>query len=209
MDKIDIVIFRYKSERKLSIEFMVKVCLMAIPMLLVMSADIIVLVVAPVEYKLLATLLCLVIINILIKVNEGKLGTRKWKKELIKMYHKNFLSDQNKLLEIISDEGLNNQQVYNSIVKKYKRMPQNVSKENFTITIISLIVAMTGVLVSPLQNTNMENYVSYLANVIAILIYLLPIGYMLYRYIFSGIKQRDKKRGGYEYLMKLLEDVIY
>lgn len=207
MDKIEAVIFRYKSERKMHRDFKVKMTFMVISMFLVLAVDLIFLLVAPSVYKMLATIVTLVIVNIMIKLYDGKLGTSKWKNKIKKMYRDKFILDQNILLKIISDEGLNNQQVYNLIVKKYERLPQGISKENYIITIISLIVAMTGVLASPFQN--IDNYVMYIRNIIVILIYLLPLGYLMYRNIFIKTKQSDKKKAYYRYLIELLEDVLY
>lgn len=207
MDKIEAVIFRYKSERKTSREFKFKMCLMAISMIVVLFVDLVMVLFASVEYKMLATIVTFLVLNILIKLYDGKWGTRNWKTKIKKMYREKFLLEQNILLNIISDEGLNNQQVYNLLVKKYERLPQGISKENYLITIISLVIAMTGVLVLPFQN--IDNYVSYIRNVIVILIYLLALGYLLYRNIFIKIKQSDRKREQYRYLMELLEDILY
>lgn len=207
MDKIEAVIFRYKTERKTHKDFKVKMTFMVISMLLVVVVDLIFLLFASSVHKMLATIVTFVIVNIMIKLYDGKLGSNKWKNKIKKMYRDKFILDQNILLKIISDEGLNNQQVYNLIVKKYERLPQGISRENYIITIISLIVAMTGVLVSPFQN--IDNYVTYIRNVIVILIYLLPLGYLIYRNIFIKVKQSDKKREYYRYLIELLEDVLY
>lgn len=56
MDKIEAIIFRYKSERKTHRDFKVKMTFMVISMLLVLAVDLIFLLVAPSVYKMLVNI---------------------------------------------------------------------------------------------------------------------------------------------------------
>ena len=172
MDKIDVVLFRYKRERKLSKELKKLLWLMLIPIILLVLIGCVSLFTFPTCYGLLIVILCVVLMLIWAKIMEGKWGTNKWKCNLMKLYKERFKLDQSKLLEIIKDEGLSCQQVYNLLTKRYSRMSQGVDKQTFIITIFSLVIAFTGILASPLQSTNSENYAEYVIYIFIILFFL-------------------------------------
>lgn len=209
MDKIDVVLFRYKRERKLSKEFKKMLRLMVIPIIILSLIGCVSIFAFPAYYWLLIVILCVVLMLIWAKIMEGKWGTNKWKCNLMKLYQERFKLDQSQLLAIIKDEGLNCQQVYNLLTKRYSRMSQGVDKQTFIITIFSLVIAFTGILASPLQSTNLENYVEYVTYVFTILFFLVPIGYILYKAIVAQSKQYDEKKQYYEYAIELLEDHLY
>ena len=157
----------------------------------------------------LTLILCSIFMLIWEKIMEGKWGTNKWKYRLMKLYQKRFKLDQNKLIGIISEEGMNCQQVYNLLTKRYSRMSQREDKQTFVITFFSLVIAFAGILVLPLQSNNSENYAEYLECVFIILFFLVPIGYILYKIIAAQGKQYDEKKKYYEYVIQLLEDYLY
>ena len=209
MDKIDVVLFRYKKERKLSKEFKKMLWLMSIPIIILLLISFISPFVFATCYAWLIVIPCSVLMLIWAMIIEGKWGTNKWKYKLMNLYQERFKLDQSKLLEIIKDEGLSCQQVYNLLTKRYSRMSQGVDKQTFIITIFSLVIAFTGILASPLQSTNSENYAEYVIYIFIILFFLVPIGYILYKVIVAQSKQYDEKKKDYEYVIGLLEDHLY
>ena len=214
MDKIDMMLFKYKRKKTLSEEFkkMRRFIVMPTIILLIMLLLIgfVFFFVFPREGVVwLILILYFLFLLIWAKMVEGKWGTNKWKEKKIKIYQECFKLDQGKLIEVIKEEGMNCQQVYNLLIKKHNRMPQKVDKQTFVITIFSLIIAFTGILASPLQNINMDNYGHYVECVIAILFFLIPMGYVVYKFIDAQNKQYDEKRDNYEYIIKLLEDALF
>lgn len=209
MDKIDVVLFRYRRERKLSKELKKLIWFMAIPMIILLLIDILTIIFCPVSYAGIIIFICAILMVIWTKIIDGKWGNKEWKYKLMNAYRDRFNLDQSKLIDIIKDEGMNCQQVYNLLIRRHNRLPQSTDKQTFVITIVSLIVALTGILVSPLQNTNVENYAEYVAYVIIILIFLVPVGCGLYRFVISQNKQYDEKKNNYEYVIELLEDYLY
>lgn len=182
---------------------------MSIPIIILVLIGCVSLFAFPTYYGLLILILCVVLMLIWAKIMEGKWGTNKWKCNLMKLYHERFKLDQSQLLEIIKDEGLNCQQVYNLLTKRYSRMSRGTDKQTFIITLFSLVIAFTGILASPLQSTNSQNYVDYVIYVFTILLFLVPIGYVLYKVIVAQSKQYDEKKQYYEYIIELLEDHLY
>ena len=209
MDKIDVVLFRYKRERKFSKEFKRFVWGMAIPMIVLLLIDIATILFCPVDYVGMVLVLCAIFMVVWTKIVEGKWGTKKWKYKLMNAYRGRFKVDQDILIGIIKEEGMNCQQVYNLLIKRHNRMPQSADKQTFVITIVSLIVALTSVLASPFQSINIENYAEYVTYVITILILMVPVGYGLYKFIVAQSKQYDEKKNNYEYVIELLEDHLY
>lgn len=208
MDKIDMVIFNFNMERTVSKEHkkMARILLILITMPLLI--DLSFLLVFPAGYAL-SCILHSVLMLILFKFWEGKWGTNKWKYKCMKRYQENFKLNQSKLLQIINDEEMNCQQVYNLLTKRHSRMVQGADKRTLIISIFSLVIACTSILVSPLQRADLESYKQYVACVIVILFVLGLMANFFYRFISAQSKQYDEKKKDYEYVLKLLEDYLY
>lgn len=209
MDKIDVVLFRYKSERKLSKEFKKMLWIMATPLIILPLLYFSAIYIIPTKWALIVMLLWAVLVLIWVKIIEGKWGPKKWKNKWMNTFRNRFKADQTKLIEIIKDEGMNCQQFYNLLLKRHSRIPPSADKSTYAITIISLLVALTAIFASPLQHNTAEQYATYVGNVVAILVCLLPAGWALYKFIVSPSKQYDEKKNNYEYVLKLLEDCLY
>lgn len=209
MDKIDVVLFRYKRERRLNREIKKILLGMSVSLIILFIVDVTLFFLCPLEYRGWITILYISSMITWSKIVEGKWGTEKWKYKLMNAYRERFKADQKKLIEIVRVEGLNCQQVYNLLIQRYQRMPQIMDKQTFAITIFSLIIAFAGILASPLQSLGFENYGEYLIFIIIILVFLGPLGYVYYRLIIAQNKQYDEKKNSYEYVIELLEDYLY
>lgn len=208
MDKIDVVLFRFKREKTFSKKCKKMRRLTLIPMTILLLTNTILTFAFLLGYvwSLILSIICLILMEILAKIMEGKWGTNKWKDKWVEVYHDNFNFNQEKLVAIINGEGMNCQQVYNFLIKRHSRMLHKVDKQTFIITIFSLVIAFTSILVSPLQNTSFEIYTKY---IIKILFFLAPMAYILYKFIIAQSKDYDKKKNDYECVIKLLEDYLY
>lgn len=208
MDKIDVVLFRFKREKILSEEYKKRYRFTLIISIIYILAGLILVFLSPVGF-VLCSILYLVPMLIVIKFWEGKWGTNKWKYKCMKTYREYFKLNQGKLLEIINDEEMNCQQVYNLLTKRHGRMAQGADKRTLIISFFSLVIACTSIFASPLQRDNMESYEQYVVYVIVILFALGLIANLFYRRISAQSKQYDEKKKDYEYILKLLEDYLY
>lgn len=208
MDKIDMVLFKFKREKMLSEEFKKRYRFVLVISIIYSLIELIFVFLSPVGF-VLCSILYLVPMLIVIKFWEGKWGTNKWKNKCMKTYRENFKLNQCKLLEIINDEKMNCQQVYNLLTKRHSRMLQGADKRTLIISFFSLVIACTSIFVSPLQKANMESYAQYVVYVIGILLALGLIAKFIYRRISAQSKQYDEKKKDYEYILKLLEDYLY
>lgn len=208
MDRIDKVLFIFKREKTFSkkCKKMRRLTLIPMTILLLINTILAIVFLLGHVWSLILSILCLILMAILAKFMKGKWGTNKWKEKWVEVYHDNFNFDQVKLVAIIKGEGMNCQQVYNFLIKRHSRIPHKVDDQTFIITIFSLVIAFTGILVSPLQNTSFETYIKY---IMEILIFLAPMAYILYEFIIAQSKDYDKKKNDYEYIIKLLEDYLY
>ena len=134
---------------------------------------------------------------------EAKWGTAKWKKRILTARRAGFKTNQESLIEIINEEKMNCQQVYNGLVKKHSRLPQSTDRRGYIITILSLII------VSPIKDVGLENYTAYVIGVFEIIIVLGVLGYIMYRIMTVQNMLYDEKKEIYEDVLELLEDRLY
>lgn len=209
MDKIDVVLFRYRRERKKCSEVIKMAVIMSIPLFIILIMDVI-------SMFLLHTIKGWILLGISVlsmfiwtKFMEAKWGTAKWKKRILTARRAGFKTNQESLIEIINEEKMNCQQVYNGLVKKHSRLPQSTDRRGYIITILSLIIALTGILVSPIKDVGLENYTAYVIGVFEIIIVLGVLGYIMYRIVTVQNMLYDEKKEIYEDVLELLEDRLY
>lgn len=208
MDKIDVVLFKFKMERTVSKEYkkMTRILLILITMPLLI--DLSFLFVFPAGYAL-CCILHMVLMLILDKFWEGKWGTNKWKHNWMKIYKENFQLYKRTLVEVIKEEKLNCQQVYNILIKKHSRILPWTNKESLIIAIFSLVISLIGILVQLLQKESLESYAKLVQYISLTIIVLGIVAYIFYRVISMQNGQSDEKKKEYEYIIKLLEDYLY
>lgn len=209
MDKIDVVLFRYRRERKKCSEVIKMAVIMSIPLFIILIMDVI-------SMFLLHTIKGWILLGISVlsmfiwtKFMEAKWGTAKWKKRILTARRAGFKTNQESLIEIINEEKMNCQQVYNGLVKKHSRLPQSTDRRGYIITILSLIIALTGILVSPIKDVGLEYYTAYVMGVFEIIVLLGVMGYILYRIVTVQNMLYDEKKEIYEDVLELLEDWLY
>lgn len=209
MDKIEMVLFRFKREQILSKEYKKRYRILLIITIIYILISFTLMFFSLAVWWMLCSILYVVPMLIMAKFWEGKWGTNKWKHKCMETYRDNFKQNQSKLLEIINDEEMNCQQVYNLLTKRDSKMVKGTDKPSLIISIFSLVIACTSILVSPLQRANLKNYAQYLTCVIVILFVLGIVADIFYRLISAQSKQYDEKKKDYEYALKLLEDYLY
>lgn len=137
MDKIDVVIFRYRRERKKCPEIIKMDVIMYVPLFLILIISVVsIILIHTIQGRIL---LGVSILSMFIwtRFMEAKWGTTKWKKRIMKARRAGFKTNQESLIKIIKEEKMNCQQVYNGLVKKHSRIPQSTDRKGYIITILS------------------------------------------------------------------------
>ncbi len=209
MDKIDVVLFRYRRERKKCPEITKMAVIMYIPLFITLIMDVVSLFFLHMIQGRILLGIGLLSMFIWIKFMEAKWGTAKWKKRILTARRARFKTNQESLIEIINEEKMNCQQVYNGLVKKHSRLPQSTDRRGYIITILSLIIALTGILVSPIKDVGLEYYESYIISVFELIVLLGVFGYIMYRIMNVQNMLYDAKKEIYEDVLELLEDRLY
>lgn len=204
MNKVDLILFRYKNEKTLSKKYKRFLYGMLSPIIVLLLLDIFSIVIFSAEVACAIQLFSIIIMLMYSKVLDGKLAPRAIKYKLTDMLRYKFVTNQELLVKIVREEGMNCQQIYNLLIKKYSRIPHSVDRPTFLITIISLIVALLSVLAP----NNTETYNEYLNNIMRILVFLLPIGYGLYKIVTIQSNKYENKKKDYEYILDLLEEYL-
>lgn len=208
MDKIEKILFRYESEKTQCEEFKKMFKILFIQIAIVVLIVLCLVIFLP-EGILIWSTLYMVFMLMLEKKWDGKWGTKKWKKKWVKMCQENFKLHQKILVDVIKDEGLNCQQVYNLLIKKHGRIIPWSDKMTFIIAIISLVMSLISILMQPLLQTLSQDLVFFITCIFVMFLIIGTAAYLLYMIISIPNRQGEKKRNKYEYFMKLLEDHLY
>lgn len=113
---------------------------------------------------------------------------------------------------MIKKMGMTNQQVYNSLQRKRALLPNKSDNVAYTISLCSIVISITNTFVRPLENGAGANYTEYVAVVLCVLFLCGFTIHVIYKVIISLNKSSEMaflEKYNYEYIIKLLEDLLY
>lgn len=217
MDKIDELLFKYNIEYTMNTKVKKRLLLLLMPISIIyimgVMGEIIALCSSEyLPYAYLAMIFCGIIIKLWISFCSGKIGTKNWKKKTMEYYRERFSEKQKRLVQLINSEGMSCQQVYNLLNSKYCRMSKKEDKMVYTISMCSVIIALTNIFIVPFQKIEDFSYIEYIAIILTTLFILGWIFYFTYKVLISLNESEDLaflKKNNYEKVMKLLEDLLY
>lgn len=213
MDKIDVLLAKYRGEEKLSQVAKETIILLVV----ILTIEVLQFVFMAIWSRLWwiyvsIYFLFLVILFVIPEVQNGNLGTKKWKKAYRDYQRKRFVENQGRLATLIKESGMTNQQVYNCLKKRKSEMPPRRDKAAYIVSVCAFIMSFANIFLDPLDNIAKENYAKYVAIVIIVLSLI-----SLFVFIFSKVivamntsyETKFLERHNYEYIIKLLEDMLY
>lgn len=216
MDKIDELLFKYNNRKiKLSEESQKMYNFIEIPLigiLIMMLTEAVICLVEHLTYMYIVMIFTIIAEWLWMQFCKGKIGTKKWKQKIVKYSRNLFKENQKQLIDLIISEGMTCQQVYNLLIKKDGRLSRAGDKTIYFISICSLLVALISVLVSPLNNIIGVDYSMYLAYVLCFFLIFGPIIFCVFKILYLSNETPDSKfmkKNNYDYIIKMLEDMLY
>lgn len=212
MDKVDEILYEYSKKQKTSKmrkEWRKKIMRPGILFIVLLFLEFIVCVICQWWYVLMAFMVTLMAFWCWYLACIGRIGTQKWKDEIMKYYRERFVEQQNVLFSVIEEKKMVKQEVYNRLKVKYSRQPAKTDKIAYIVSIASLVVAMTSIIVAPLTNHAGQDYASFIVVVFAILLLFAEMSYIVF-YVVEKLSETQEslflKENNLEHVMKLLED---